>query len=145
MRSYITSLPFPPSSHPPFLFFFFFSSSLSHPSFAVAGLEARTNGPPVISCRSRDSGRTNPVEIPGLGLTLGISHRAMCRLLVAAALVAAALCDSASTCEDHHGDCRYWAHKGECEKNPASMLSLCPQSCGTCQELEKFSNAKDEI
>ena len=32
---------------------------------------------------------------------------------------------------------------GRCEKNPGSMLSLCPQSCGVCQDLEKFK--KDEL
>ena len=40
-------------------------------------------------------------------------------------------------------DCEHWATMGECEKNPESMLSLCPQSCGTCQELELFK--KDEL
>ena len=35
------------------------------------------------------------------------------------------------------------ARDGECEKNPGSMLSLCPQACGTCQELENFK--KDEL
>ena len=43
-------------------------------------------------------------------------------------------------CTNTHGDddCETWAKQGECEKNPASMLSLCPQACGTCQELENF-------
>ena len=54
------------------------------------------------------------------------------RLLVAAALVTAALCDSASTCEDRHGDCRYWAHKGECRSNWDWMTLHCSLSCGSC-------------
>ena len=57
-------------------------------------------------------------------------------------------CSKALRCEaigDLMSDCASRAAKGECEKNPASMLSLCPQACGTCHELEKFSNAKDEM
>ena len=41
-----------------------------------------------------------------------------------------------TVCADKEQACPDWAAKGECEKNPASMLSLCAASCGTCQELE---------
>ena len=50
-----------------------------------------------------------------------------------------------TACEDKEEACASWAAKGECEKNPASMLSLCPQACGTCHELEQFEKAKDEM
>ena len=51
----------------------------------------------------------------------------------------------ATVCQDKETACADWAANGECEKNPASMLSLCPQACGTCHELEKFASAKDEM
>ena len=55
-------------------------------------------------------------------------------------------CGVCSTvCADKEQACPDWAAKGECEKNPASMLALCPQACGTCHELEKFGKAKDEM
>ena len=41
------------------------------------------------------------------------------------------LCVCQAVCADKEVACPDWASKGECEKNPASMLSLCPQSCGT--------------
>lgn len=50
-----------------------------------------------------------------------------------------------TVCADKEESCKDWASKGECEKNPASMLALCPQACGACHELEKFGKAKDEM
>ena len=35
-------------------------------------------------------------------------------------------------CKDTETACGDWAKKGECEKNPGSMLKLCPTSCGLC-------------
>ena len=38
-----------------------------------------------------------------------------------------------TVCADKEEACADWASGGECEKNPASMLTLCPSSCGICQ------------
>ena len=41
--------------------------------------------------------------------------------------------------------------EGQCEENPGSMLTTCPQSCGVCHDLEKFyrtaigDEPKDEL
>lgn len=36
-------------------------------------------------------------------------------------------------CLDKHSHCAGWAQIGECQKNPAFMLSSCALSCGACE------------
>lgn len=48
-----------------------------------------------------------------------------------------------TVCSDKEEACHDWASKGECEANPQSMHTLCPQSCGVCHELERFN--KEEL
>ena len=39
--------------------------------------------------------------------------------------------------------------EGQCESNEEAMLTLCPQSCGLCQQLEVYykggNGLKDEL
>ena len=37
------------------------------------------------------------------------------------------------SCEDKHGNCSFWAEKGECKSNPGYMIENCPKSCGKCK------------
>jgi hypothetical protein len=51
---------------------------------------------------------------------------------------------------EQEADCQSWAAEGQCEMNPLSMNTLCPQSCGLCQGLEMFyrsafGTTKDEL
>ncbi|XP_078667754.1 uncharacterized protein LOC144909575 isoform X3 [Branchiostoma floridae x Branchiostoma belcheri] len=41
-------------------------------------------------------------------------------------------CPDTSTCTDSNSNCPSWASSGECENNPAYMLSACQLSCGVC-------------
>lgn len=36
-------------------------------------------------------------------------------------------------CQDRDISCSSWKSQGECDKNPAFMLTMCPVSCGVCQ------------
>eukprot|EP00928_Gymnodinium_smaydae_P056747 TRINITY_DN40073_c0_g1_i1.p1 TRINITY_DN40073_c0_g1~~TRINITY_DN40073_c0_g1_i1.p1 ORF type:complete len:361 (-),score=31.46 TRINITY_DN40073_c0_g1_i1:295-1377(-) len=37
-----------------------------------------------------------------------------------------------TACRDHHADCKPWADRRECERNPGYMKVHCALSCGTC-------------
>lgn len=42
-----------------------------------------------------------------------------------------------SACRDIREDCSKWAENGDCEMNEKYMSVHCPQSCGTCAQLER--------
>ena len=41
-------------------------------------------------------------------------------------------CNYIAGCKDKAIECSYQAFKGECERNPYYMRTVCPVSCGTC-------------
>ena len=43
-----------------------------------------------------------------------------------------------TVCQDKSKDCQNWATEGQCDANKEAMLTMCPQSCGLCHELEAF-------
>jgi hypothetical protein len=49
-----------------------------------------------------------------------------------------------SECKNRNSLCLFWAHIGECENNPAFMLTNCAPSCETCQNIDfNFRCPKD--
>lgn len=48
----------------------------------------------------------------------------------------------ANKCRNTHKDCDMWAGMGECEKNKGFMLTGCPRSCDTCDQLDPAVRCK---
>ena len=51
---------------------------------------------------------------------------------------------SATSCEDKHNRCSEWAAQGECEANPAWMLSYCKTSCHACYKTVKGGSCRQD-
>lgn len=39
-------------------------------------------------------------------------------------------------CRDQEDECTYWSALGECETNPAYMLTMCARSCKSCENTK---------
>ncbi|KAL7552255.1 hypothetical protein ACHAWF_015490 [Thalassiosira exigua] len=48
-------------------------------------------------------------------------------------------------CEDKESECKDWASKGECEKNPNYMLIYCPISCDSCPKPLYLSQEEEDL
>ena len=45
-------------------------------------------------------------------------------------------------CRNTHDSCQNWADMGKCDNNPGFMITGCPRSCGTCDELDPLVRCK---
>ena len=52
--------------------------------------------------------------------------------------------EEAELVQDNHTDCRAWASTGECDRNPAFMLSTCKASCSNRKEDRKPEPPDDQ-
>lgn len=48
------------------------------------------------------------------------------------------------SCVDNHALCSQWAEAGECDKNPAYMLSSCQRSCNVCVKSGNANTAAEK-
>ena len=68
--------------------------------------------------------------------------------LALVSIIAAVAGDEASesaghgVCEDKHPECENWAKVGECDANPAYMLTSCAVSCKTCHLSDPRTRCK---